>query len=229
MGTWTAVIQFVKDLGPVIVGVAALVVTAAINMRVLSQRQLESDRTFRLKQNEEERKEIVSKLNSFYGPIRQLLGISGQLYERFTRGRSPEFRTLISLLEGTKFEGNDAVLLEQILLVTAQVRQLIVDKSGMVTDDRLRQTLARAGAHFTILQLAYEQKLRGEVDRFEDIVFPREIRVEIDHEIRKLQERLELLNREEALGLMPASTASATRDASLPTDSTTGPRIPSRA
>src|SRR5262249_13420485 len=104
------ILSFIKDLGPIIVGLTGLIIGYIYNRHSLRQKQFE-----------DERKEIYKKLNSFYGPLRQLRGISAQLYEMLRANRDKNFRTLVALLNGEKFEGNDKVLLEQILTISKKI------------------------------------------------------------------------------------------------------------
>lgn len=128
-------------------------------------------------------------------PLRQLRGISSELYGRFTANRSGDFRTLIVLLKGEKFEGNDKILIEQILEVSEKIDDLILKNSGLVDDPELNRLLYRASTHFRILRLAYHGNLVGDVERFEDYVFPRELDKKIEEQIKRLKRRLEELNR----------------------------------
>lgn len=182
-GTNPTALSILVPLGTMIVGLAGLFVGYYYNKRLLDE-----------KKHEEERKEIYKKLNSFYGPALSLLGTSEALYERFTLLRDERFRTLTALLEGEKFEGNDAVLLEQIFEVTAKLEELIYAQSGLVEDEELQELLARAGAHFRILRLAYKGDLSGDRERFEDDVFPRELTGKLREQSEKLQNRLKELN-----------------------------------
>src|SRR5690242_262819 len=135
------IVSFMKDLGPIVVGLGAILATAVFNRAALTQRiqestaterqrELESNRSVRLKQNEELRREIHEQLSSFYGPMQQLLGISGALYERFSAGRPAGYRTLVALLSGETFEGNDRVLLDAIIEIGEEMRGLIMKESG---------------------------------------------------------------------------------------------------
>jgi hypothetical protein len=132
----------------------------------------------------------------FYGPFRQLLGTSERLYTEF-RARQPEpdkFRTLLALLSGKKFTGNDKVLLEQIIEITQKLDDLILAKSALVKEG-LQATLWEASTHFRLIRLAYKGDLSGEPDRFERFVYPRALNPAIDAEIGRLRGRLEELRK----------------------------------
>ncbi len=184
--------EIIKDFGPTLVSFLALFVSALSALLVSDINR----RTLVQKQQDDERKEIYKKLNSFYGPFRQLLGKSFELYGLFTRSREPDFRTLTALLAGEKFEGNDKILLEQILKITDEMDKLILNNSGLIDDEGLKQVLQKASAHFTILKLASEGHIAGEQERFKDHVFPRDLTPKIEEEISRLKNRLDQLNTE---------------------------------
>jgi hypothetical protein len=184
--------DFIKDFGATIVSLIA--VLFGLLSTLLAYEYNRS--TIKQKQQEEERKEIYTKLNSFYGPFSQCLGISFELYRLFTHANQEGVRTLVLLLEGKKLQGNDKFLMEQILEVEAQMTKLILKKSGLVDDEDLRELLSKAATHFRLIRLAYQGVLQGEPERFADHVFPREITPRIEAEIEKLKARLNELNTE---------------------------------
>ena len=140
---------------------------------------------------EEERRTLYNQLNEFYGPMQQLLNVSKDITTAFKAGR--QFRTLTELLQGGSYSGNDAVLLKEIMSVTAQVEDLIMTQSGLVSDSDLRKTLSRAVSHFRILKLAGSGALSGQVGRFEGYVFPQELETRVDEAIARIHVRLEEL------------------------------------
>ena len=150
-------------------GRETLLATIENNRKTLEQ----SYELLRDQQLEGERQEIYRKLNEFYGPCQILLQESDMFTKKFKQGR--EFRTLLELLEGKEYTGNDKVLLEEIMSVTDMISELIIERSGLVEDDEkdLQKLLAQARAHYRILRLAHKGKLSGEVERFKDSVYPR--------------------------------------------------------
>ncbi len=174
-----------KDLAltgaTVAVAVISLMLTHSSNKRTLLQ-----------KAYEDEIKDIQEKLNSFYGPFRQLLGTSENLYNEF-RARQPDpenFRTLTALLTGKQFTGNDKILLEQIIEITEKLDNLILSKSELI-DERLQPTLWEASTHFRLIRLAHCGRMSGEPERFEKFVYPRGLNTEIEAEIQRLRGQLE--------------------------------------
>jgi len=182
----------VKDLGPTFISFLAVLVSL-VSTRLVSEF---NRRSLVQKQQDDERKEIYKKLNEFYGPFQQLLGKSFELYQIFNRSRGGSPRTLIALLEGQSFDGNDKVLLEQILKVTDKMEEMILTKSGLIDDGELKPVLQRASTHFTLIHLAYEGQIIGQTERFEGHVFPKELAPKIESEIERLKKRLDELNTE---------------------------------
>lgn len=176
-------IQFITDIGPIVVGIAGILLGYIFNLRML-----------RRQRHEDERKESYKKLNAFYGPFQQRLGKGRELYLVFSASRPPEFRTLTAMLKGEKFSGTDKILLEEILKINSEMEELITSQSGLIDDPDLRHLLAKAGTHFRILDVIYRKKIRGDLDRFESHVFPRELSEKIEVEIQKLKARLKKLN-----------------------------------
>jgi len=70
---------------------------------------------------------------------------------------------------------------------------LIISKGGLIDEEDLRKLLARAGAHFNIIRLAYKGDLSGEMDKFKDYVYPRELNGKIEERINKLQQKLDAI------------------------------------
>ncbi|MGD2090586.1 MAG: hypothetical protein PVH61_30720 [Candidatus Aminicenantes bacterium] len=178
-------IEFVKTIGPILVGLAAIVASYILNQKML-----------KLKRNEDRIEMINRKLSEFYGPFQQYRRKSTELYKRFTYGKPNDFRTVTALLKGEKFSGNDEVLLKEIIDIGKKVENLILSKSGLIDDEKLRNDLLpRVGTHILLLRLMYEGVIKGEseneIERFKRDVFPREIDDEIEKRIQELEIQLE--------------------------------------
>lgn len=178
------VLTALKDVGLVAISILAL---------LLSQRS--TSKAFRQKHDEDEKKEIYKKLNSFYGPLVQLREISFELYKRLKEGQDDNFRTLIALLRGDKFEGNDLIILQQILDISKKIDELIINNSGLVDNDDFRNTLGKVGTHIRLIELAFNGSLVGQEERFKDNIFPSDFDAKIKVEINKLKDRLSILNK----------------------------------
>jgi ubiquinone/menaquinone biosynthesis C-methylase UbiE len=212
--------EIVEAWGPVAVGFAAIIASFISSYVVLRrqsahneaqlklQREQHSDqlkintRQLGLVRSKEERDEIVRKLNTFYGPFRQLRTQSRILYAKFAQELMPDynekhrhedkrFRTLRYLVRGKKFEGADLVLLRQILHLGQKQIRLIESRSGVVDKPELQELLGKLAAHIRILRLASEGKLSAaEPQDYENIVFPLEVDGAIESAILRLQDRL---------------------------------------
>jgi hypothetical protein len=112
-------------------------------------------------------------------------------FERSSRERP---RTLIALLEGEKFEGNDKILLKEILGIVSQARDVMYEKSGLIDDEDIMQELVDFSLHVRMLHLAYEGQLASDIKRFQGYVFPEKLDAKIKKRIDDLQQRLKVLN-----------------------------------
>lgn len=199
--------ELVKAWGPVLIGVLAILATFGAQLLLIrrqrqqfnSQSGLERQR-FELSKSVEERGEIIKKLNSFYGPVREMRAESVMFYRRFAielqkrfRDENKRFRTLRYLLQKGKFDQQDQELLSQILLVNDRILSLIEKQSGVVDSPELQKLLGKLGAHIRILKLASEGKLSGPSELFEDVVFPLALDGALESATLRLQDRLKEL------------------------------------
>lgn len=171
---------------PSIVALAGIILAGYINWGMLKQKRVE-----------DERREIYKKLNSFYGPFQQLRGRTRELYQSFAltkKDKQKEFATLTALLESHDFDQNDKALLEEIVRLTRQSDELIIENAGLIDDPELRELFTKVGAHWHILRLAYEGNLSGNSDTFRRYSFPWEIDQKVEDKIKNLQESLARLN-----------------------------------
>jgi hypothetical protein len=190
--------SYIKDVLLAVAAIASVIVSfiAALLVRDFNKR------TLKQKQQEEERKAIHEKLNSFYGPLQRLRGKSKMLADIFKNAEyfngktGDERRTLVVLLKGHEFVGNDLQLLEEIIRIGRKSEILIMQKSGLVDDERVRKILDKAATHYTLIRLAKQKKLNQDVERFKEYVFPEEIDGILENEIKNLNMRLHILNTE---------------------------------
>jgi hypothetical protein len=140
--------------------------------------------------HEEEKKDIRRQLNEFYGPYQQRLETSKQLHDKLNKGKPDDFRVLTFFLNGNQFNGNDKVLYEEIRKITDELETLRMERGGLVDEPDLQNLLAKAGAHFRIISMAHDGKLSGEIERFDDYVYPRELNNKISEKIKLLQTQL---------------------------------------
>lgn len=178
-------LMLLQNIGPVIISAIALAVTYFITIKTLNSQK-----------KTEERALIIKKLNDFYGPLLQLRMKSKNLYLKFNKkykDKDENFSTLKYLLKGKKFKGNDLILLEQIVEIGKQCEKLIHANAGLIDDSKLRLDLIpKATTHFLLLRLAFEEKLVGDVDNYDDLTFPKELDANL--EARKKQLEIDLTN-----------------------------------
>ncbi len=222
--------EFAKAWGPVAIGILAILATFGAQILLIrhQRRQFElqskssreqfdfqianAQEQFKsqialakaqveLSRSQGEQEELLKKLNSFYGPLREFRTESVILYRRFAvklqeeyRNRNQRFRTLRYLLDGGRFEKQDQELLNQILAVNDRILSLIESQSGVVDNPELQTLLGKLGAHIRILKLASERKLNGPSELFEDIVFPLAIDGAIESATLRVQDRLKELS-----------------------------------
>jgi hypothetical protein len=186
----SSIIAIAIAIGSLIVtAISVLVAVAAAGLTYIS-----SNRQFEAMQLTARRDEIYKKLNEFYGPFMQLRKKSLFLHERFKNGK--DFRTLTQLLEGVKYDGNDKVILDEILRLGKECEDLIEKKAGLIDEPELRSKhLPNATRHFFIIRNAAAGIISGEVDRFKNDTFPRDIDDIVKSRIDSLQEELKDINK----------------------------------
>ncbi|MDD3013455.1 MAG: hypothetical protein PHC34_07100 [Candidatus Gastranaerophilales bacterium] len=180
---FNGIFGFIKDLGPTIVGLTGLFIGYLYNKKLLKS-----------KNTDERRKEIYKQLNEFYGPFQQLINKSKHLYQIMIEDKPDNFRTLIALLENYNFSENDKKLIEEIISIGKRTEELILTKSGLIEDNELRELLGKATTHFDIINKSYNKIITGDMDKFKDYVFPRNLDEKIIDNIKKLKDELESLN-----------------------------------
>lgn len=146
----------------------------------------------------EKRKDIMRKLDEFYGPLMSYINILSGLNNVFRRGKPSGFRTLNFLLDRNEYPDvvlspSDKKIIEEMLDVEQKIEDLVITKGGLVDDKKLMfsyvpdptvtdikldkgiSLLALAIVHFRLLRLAYEGHISGEVERYSSFVYPREL------------------------------------------------------
>jgi hypothetical protein len=153
------------------------------------------------KKREEKRSEIYKKLNDFYQPFYQLRRKSEILYEAFSEkfkntSSVDNFKTLTYLLNGGEFEGNEAVLLKEIIDIGEKCESLIHEKAGLIDQADLRDIwFPKATTHYMIMRQAAKGTLKGQPSKFEKYTFPSELDKLIKERIDFLQKELEELSK----------------------------------
>ena len=194
--------KFIQDLGPTIVSIIAVLATLCVTNKTLKSQASQNLKTLNAQKDIETRQSIQKKLNEFYGPLIQQRIKSSKLYDKFSskyRASDENFSTLIYLLNNNQFEGNDKILLEQIIQLGEDSERLIQEKSGLIDDTQLRlEILPRATTHFLLIRLAYKGNLKGNSDKFNDLTYPREIVSKLEERKAQLEKDLENLNKRDS-------------------------------
>ena len=205
---------------------ATSLISATIALTIGVMTWLHNRATLREQLISERRKSIAKMLNEFYGPIISYLNVTKALFRLFAAGKPKGFRTLTHLLNPdqeyevpngrvrVELSRNDMQLLEELIDVEKKIESLVVEKGGLVDDERLmfeylpdvRYTdvelekgelslLALLITHFRVLSLAYSGRIKGEVARYKDFVYPREIDAVLRGNREQLHRELDQLGR----------------------------------
>jgi hypothetical protein len=195
----------IQYIAPVLTFIATLIVAFLgfwYNRKLLNLNLTHNQNIIMQKNQEDEKKEIYKKLNDFYGPFLELRQKSILLYQQFAlekKRKSEEngdkFRTLLALLNGELFTGNDDIILTEMIKINEKLEEMIVSKAGLIDDKELREViLPRFSTHVLLMRLAYEKKLVGNVESFRDKTFPSELDEAIKKKIDELMKRLNDIN-----------------------------------
>ncbi|WP_340111017.1 hypothetical protein [Maribellus mangrovi] len=185
-------LEFLEKLGPTLVGIVALIFSFLINRRLIKENRELKKAEYNYNMRAADRQLIVSRLNDLYAPLQLLRRISDELHQIFKNGKS--FKTLSELIDGTEFNGNDAVLLNEIICIGDQCVEIIKKNSGLIDDENLRDKyLPQLLTHYFLMKNAFEGKIRNEIDRFSDFTFPSDIDKILDRRVNELNEEMKNL------------------------------------
>lgn len=158
---WT---YWVPVVGPVISGLLAyfgirlsLAHAERNAVRNIETLQKTSEAAIWQKANETELKDLLAKLDGFYGPFMQM-SQTNYLMAADVRSRQPEdYRLLIKVFDRHWLESlspGDRKIVEEVCQNAAKLHAFIAEKAGIV-EDKILPYLARASAHFRILHLEH--------------------------------------------------------------------------
>lgn len=184
---WADIINMII---PLISAFGGIIIGGFINNRM-------AIKTLKAKANEPEIQEIRDVLRTFYQPILLLLRKNKQLYDMFKYDKPNDFKTLIELLKGRAFTGNDRKLLSEIIKIDMEINNIILSEKGKIKNKEISETLAKASVHFDAIIMAYNKKIIGEPERFKEYVFPKELEKQIAGEVDNLLTKLERLEKNE--------------------------------
>lgn len=169
--------------------IAAFVsIWVALSTRGLTKRIHDED--IANKKNEKLVADIKRKLEDFYYPFLLFAKENKSLYEVFSQehiARNNDFRTLPALLNNEHFSNNDKAILERIIDNDVKLRDLINSNAHAIEDYELREGLVKAATHYAIIELAFNNIISGEVDRFKPYVHPNDIYEKVEKKTRELE------------------------------------------
>ena len=147
--------------------------------------------------NQANAEKLKNDLETFYYPFLILSKRNTQIYQAFRKDPSKpeEFSTLLALLGGDSFKDNDKILLDEIMQNDKKLNKLIQIQSKVIRNLTLAETMSRLSAHYTILGLAYERKITGEKERFEEYVHPSDAIESVEKEIKKIESEIKRLSK----------------------------------
>ena len=192
---WEQVTKIAATWGPIIVGLFAVFISY-LGIRKSNRQLMEQ---IELSRTEKRRADILIKLNTFYGPFKELRTQSRTLYGKFMSLMRLEygdgipqkgFRTLTWLLEGKRIKRKANTIFQQIIEIEEHLLQLIQNNTGVVDKPDLQDLLGKFAAHIRVLRLAYERRIGGESETaeiFEDLVYPYEVDGAIESATLRLQ------------------------------------------
>jgi hypothetical protein len=147
------------------------------------------------KANETELKELLTKLDGFYGPFMQMSQANHLMIEEFRSRQPAGFRTLPKVFDRVWLDSlaaGDRKIVAEVCQKAADLEKFIAEKAGLV-DDKVLPYLARASAHFRILHLAHKGELGDDPTNFLRYVYPKSLDLVLQHEVDRLRRRCDAL------------------------------------
>ena len=137
---------------------------------------------------------LKKQLESFYYPFYLRSKQNTEIRKALYRDGYP-IRLLNALLDDFKFDDNDKVLINEIKNNDKELNELILSKLTIISNLELSEKLAQLSSHYTLFILACEGKIKGDSERFKDYVHPNGVRDDVEKEIKKIEKRVEELNK----------------------------------
>lgn len=146
--------------------------------------------------NEIEINQLQAKLNGFYGPFCLISDENKIIALEFKKKQGKDdFRTLIALLDPewrTSLSPANKTIVATMIQNGQALRALVREKAALV-DPKVQPYLAKAAAHFAILELASKGELENDPTRFAQYVYPEKLDGVIALEVRRLTDRIDHL------------------------------------
>lgn len=209
--------SLLQSWGPVIgafVSFLAALATAIVSYRAVSG-------TLWQKTNESEIKQLTKKLDEFYGPFLQLAA-SNKLVSDDLRAKimpkDQDYRLLIYLLNKPwrdHLTAYEKAVVDELCTNAGELDRLIQRNAGMV-DTALLPYLARASAHFRMLQRAYRYELGTDAEPLKPYVYPRPLLPVLELEKQRITSRLDALRRDPNRAHPPMPNLAIPKDLELP-------------
>ncbi|WMJ22910.1 hypothetical protein RBG61_13095 [Paludicola sp. MB14-C6] len=144
----------------------------------------------------EEANRLQNKLENFYFPFLLLSKKTTQLYNGFYKIWGKEYNSCLDfLLDNQQFQGNSLVLFKEIIDNNRMLNDLIIKYSALISNANLRNDLSKLSAHYTLLELSYEQKLVGNQEVLKEYVFPENVVKNVEDEITRILQCIDELNK----------------------------------
>lgn len=176
-----------------VAALCAVIVGFVINGRTLKTARETMEAAAWQKANEAELKVIQDRLDTFFGPFRQMSGVN-RLMSRDLRDRQGDARFILleQLFDQTwraSLSAGETALIDEIAANAKTLRAFITQHAGMV-DEQLTPYLSRVSAHYRVLELAHEKTLGSDPKPFVDrYVFPAQIDKVLELEVARLERR----------------------------------------
>jgi hypothetical protein len=141
------------------------------------------------------------QLEEFYYPFLLITKRNATMYDVFARNEKEEqkkqnavFSTLVYLIDGHTFLGNDKAILNAIINNDNKLNDLIMQNSRHIESSTLRGLLSSASVHFTLMKLAYDEKLNNNTRDFESYTYPKDLADTIMQEIDSIEKKIHALD-----------------------------------
>lgn len=176
--------------------IVALGVSYAVSNRTLKASRYATDAAIWQKANEAELKAIQDQLDNFFAPLMQRSDLNSML-SRDLRDRQPnstKFILLESLMNPAwrkALPSGEAALVGELVANAKDIRAFIGDHGAV--NEKLIPYLARASAHYRILELADTGALGDDPEPWKAYVYPRVVDQVLRLEMDRLKRRAILL------------------------------------
>lgn len=139
---------------------------------------------------------LQKDLENFYYPFLLLSKKTTQLYMALHQVNKEDCCScLVYLLNGKRFDGNALVIWKEIIVNNKKLNELIIKYSSIINNKALRDDLSKLSTHYTMLELANDNLLKGNADILSEYMFPSSVIENIENEIEKIEKNIEDLSK----------------------------------